>query len=140
MRELVLKLHSTWNQLTGQRIPMGVCSYELEYGWLDFIKAGYTENDLQMVVRYLQAEIRKGDRKPAALRWSNCVKDVLRFAEELELARGSMRRVRPRTPIETAMAAFRPTVAAVTPNETKVTARPVSELIENLKKAAGMRV
>jgi hypothetical protein len=140
MNEKVRDLHKLWNTVTGQNIPMGVCSYELEFGWHEFIKAGFTEADLLLVVRYLQAEIRKGDRKPAALRWRNCVGDVLRFAEEKELALGASKRKVPETPLSRAMSNLRPTLAAVTPDATRITARPVSELIENLKRSAGMTV
>lgn len=138
MNTPIQNLHTTWNRATGQNIPMGVCSYELEHGWHEFIKAGYTESDLLMVIAYLQREIRKGERKPAALRWRNCVGDILRFAEELELARGSMKRKPPETPLARAMSQLRPVIADVTPQAAKSTAVPVSDLIANLKRAAGM--
>jgi hypothetical protein len=136
----IAHLHSAWNRATGQHIPLGVCSYELEFGWHQFIKEGHTEAELVQVIEYLQAEIRKGARKPAALRWRNCVGDVLRFAEELELARGAVKRKVPETPLGRAMRQMRPTVTAVTPDATKVTAVPVNELINNLRRAAGMPV
>ena len=134
------QLHNTWNRATDQNIRMGVCSYELEHGWHEFIKAGHTESDLLLVVRYLQSEIKKGERKPAALRWRNCIGDTLRFGEELELARGALRRKVPETPLSRAMRSLRPVVAAVNHECTQNTARPVSELIANLKQAAGMAV
>lgn len=138
MREQVLKLHAAWNAATQQNIPMGVCSYELEYGWLDFIKAGFTEADLLTVVSYLQREIKKGERKPAALRWRNCIGDTLRFAEELQLARGAMKRNVPETPLGRAMQQLRPVVAQVAPHAAASTAVSAKDLIANLKRAAGM--
>lgn len=140
MNTLIQNLHAAWNGLTGQHIPIGVCSYEVEFGWHQFIKAGYTQADLELVVAYLQTEIRKGERKPAALRFSNCIGDVLRFSEELELAIGAQRQKPKPTALGRAMQQLRPTVTPVTPHETRVTAVPVSELIANLKRAAGMSV
>jgi hypothetical protein len=135
---IIPKLHAAWNRATGQNLPMGVCSYELEHGYHQFLKAGYSEPEMLLVVNYLQAEIRKGNRKPAALRWRNCIGDVLRFAEELELARGAQRNKKPETPIARAMRQLRPVAADVTPNDHKPTAVPVGDLIANLKRAAGM--
>lgn len=140
MKYQIQCLHALWNQLTGQHIPMGVCNYELEYGWLQFIKAGFTPDDLKLVVPYLQAEIRNGDRKEAALRWRNCIGDTLRFAEEKELAVGAGRRRPKPTALAREMQRLRPNVTPVTLSETAVTAVPVGQLIENLKRAAGMRV
>lgn len=129
-------LHSVWNRITGQHLHMGVCSYELEHGWHLFLKAGHTEPELLLVVAYLQGEIRKGERKPGALRWSNCIGNVLRFEEELSLARGALRRKPEPTPRERIVAQFRGTPE---PPE-KHDAKHVSELINNLKRAAGMPV
>ena len=140
MKDKIAALHSAWNTATGQHIPLGVCSYEVECGWLNFIKAGYGEEDLITVVAYLQAEIKKGERKPASLRWRNCVGDTLRFSEEIELARGAMKRKVTETPRSRAILQLRPRAVATTPEETRNTAVPVSELIANLKRAAGMRV
>ena len=140
MNTPIQNLHAAWNRATGQHIPLGVCSYEIEHGWFTFLKAGYTVSDLELVVRYIQAEIRKGERKPAALRWSNCIGDILRFAEELELAIGETRRKPKPTAFARALGQLRPTVAAVTPQQAQVTAVPIGQLIENLKRAAGMAI
>lgn len=134
----IQNLHTAWNRATGQNIPMGVCSYELEHGWHEFLKAGYSESDLLMVISYLQREIKKGERKPAALRWRNCVGDLLRFAEEIELARGALKRKTPETPLGRAMSQLRPVVAQVTPRAAQSSAAHVGDLIANLKRAAGM--
>lgn len=120
-------LHSAWNRITGQSLPMGVCSFEFESGWYQFEKAGYTEADLLLVVRYLQTEIRKGERKPASLRWRNCVGDLLRFAEEVELARGALRQKPPPTPRENALQSFRPNVVDAQPRENTRTASEAAE-------------
>jgi len=125
-------LHAIWNRLTHQSLPMGVCSFELESGWHAFDKAGYGESDLLLVVRYLQGEIRKGNRKEAALRWRNCVGDLLRFGEELELARGALPQKQPPTPKERVLAQARPVVAE-RPVEAMKDAKPIVELIAALR-------
>lgn len=129
-------LHAAWNRFTGQTLRMGVCSFEFEHGYYEFEKAGYNEKDLMTVVRYLQGEIRKGDRKPAALRWRNCVGDLLRFAEELELARGALRQKPPPTPKERVLAQARP-VALPERVTTNDSAQHVSVYIKALRDAVG---
>lgn len=133
----IARIHGIWNKATGQNIPLGVCSYEIEHGWHQWLKAGYGESDLLMVVSYLQGEIRKGERRPAALRWSNCIGDVLRFAEEVQLAKAEKRNLKTApSPREKIVAAFR----ACDPVPATTDAKHVSELIANLKKAAGMKI
>lgn len=129
-------LHAAWNRITGQSLPMGVCSFEFEHGYYEFEKAGYNEKDLMTVVRYLQGEIRKGGRKPAALRWRNCVGDLLRFAEELELARGALRQKPPPTPKDRVLAQARP-VALPERAPANDSAKHVSVYIKALRDAAG---
>lgn len=140
MNEQIKTLHSAWNRATGQDIRMGLCAYSIEFAWHEFIQSGHTEAELLTVVNYLKAEIKKGERKPAALRFSNLICDGLRFSEELELARGAMKRKTPETPLGRAMRQMRPVVAQVTPEAARVTAVPVGDLIANLRKAAGMTI
>lgn len=133
------KLHAAYNEITGSNLRVGIGEYSRERCWFDFIKAGFTEDDLRCVVRHLRREIKESRRQPSCLKFSNLVEHLERFEEDLGMARAKERKA-PAPVHQRALNQLRPTVTAVTPNETKVTARPVSELIENLKKAAGMRV
>lgn len=136
-RAAMAHLHSIWNSVTGQTLPLIVCDYAREFGYHQFIQAGFGEKDIMTVVRYLQREIRQERRQPAALRWSNCIGNITRFAEDLELARGALRNAKPPpTPKERAIACLRPTVAQSGPLEQKVTARPVGDYIRALREAA----
>jgi len=140
MNPAMAHLHSIWNSVTGQSLPLVVCDYAREFGYHQFIKAGFTEADIMTVVRYLQSEIRQERRQPGALRWSNCIGNITRFAEDLELARGVLRNIKPApTPKERALACLRPAVAQSGSLEQN-TAKPIGELIANLKRAAGMTV
>lgn len=112
-----------------------MCDYEREHGWHEFIQSGYTKDDLAQVVRYLQREIQEGNRQPAALRWSNVVGNLCRFAEEQELARAEARKKKP-TAKDKVLEQARPVVAKIKPSDAKVTSRPVSEVIKAMRKAA----
>lgn len=92
------------------------------------------------MVRYLKAQVAKGERKPAALRWSNVCGSLLRFEEELELANGAKRQKPPVSAVQRAVNTLRPTVAQVTPKDAQSSAVHVGVLIANLKRAAGMNV
>lgn len=139
-RTAISALHAAWNRETGQSLRMGICSYELEHGYWQFLNAGHTEAEMATVIRYLRSQIAQDKRQPAALRWSNVMGNEMRFAEELELAIGETRRKPKPTALARALGQLRPTVAALTPQQAQVTAVPIGQLIENLKRAAGMAV
>ena len=60
------RLHEVWNQTTGQNLKLSLCDYQREWGYAQFVKAGFTEEDLRLVIRYLQAEIKAGNRNLGA--------------------------------------------------------------------------
>lgn len=135
-RAEIHRWHSSWNRETGQNIRLGVCSFQIECAWLELINAGHTESELVQVIRYLKGEIAKGERKPAALRFSSLIGNSLRFDEELELARGAARKPKPPTPQQRAVARLRPAISEPITHNT----RSAAELIAQLKAAAGMTV
>jgi hypothetical protein len=135
------ELHATWNSCTGQNLPLILCDYAREFGYHQFIKAGFNEKDIVEVVRYLKRKIKEGTRLEGALRWSNCVGDICRFAEDLAMCRAEERnRKPPPTPLQRVLEQARPTAATMTPKDAQITARPVGELIANLRRAAGMEL
>jgi hypothetical protein len=136
----IASLHAMWNCATQQSLPLILFDYQREWGYHQFIKAGFTEQDILTVVRYLQRKIKEGTRLEGALRWSNCIGDITRFAEDLSFARAEERNRKPApAPRERALEQLRPTAVTLKPEDTQNTGRPVGDLIADLRRAAGMR-
>lgn len=123
-------LHGVYCQLANAQL---VLTMERIYWWSHFKARGFTEADLRLVLRYLWHEIKAERRRYGALKFSNLIQDVDRFEEDLFLARAWDRNYRPvPTSKQQTVAAWHPAMTEpVTP-----TARPISELIAALRKAA----
>lgn len=125
----------TYNQITGFELRHGVFDHR-ETAWLAFIRTGFTVEDLAFVLRWLQTKIQAGTRNPGCLKFSNLIMRPDAFEEELALAKAEKRNMRPpQTPKQKALEQLRPTVSDP---PTQVTARPVNELIAELRRSAGM--
>lgn len=127
-------IHAEYCQLVGDIL----LTFDRMYWWGQWLARGWTVAELRLVVAYLQKEIARGNRYPGSLRWSRLIQQTDNFDEELVLARGSMKRKVPETPLGRAMQQLRPVVAHVTPNAAASTAVSAKDLIANLKRAAGM--
>ena len=64
-------------------LPLSLRSERL---WYELFHAGFNEDDLQRVIRYLQREIRAGRRNVGALKLSNLLQ-LDRFEEDLQISR-----------------------------------------------------
>ena len=95
MKDEVLKLHQLYCDLTGQA-GMGL-RFERERLWFDWVRCGWGEPELRVVVRYLKAGIAEGKRNHGALKFSNLIGQPDRFEEDLFEARRVQRPARPRT-------------------------------------------
>ena len=84
-------LHQLYSQLTGQMLPL---RYHRERMWWELLRAGYTPQEVRLVIRYLQREIRAGRRNVGALKLSNLLQ-LDRFEEDLHI---SHVRLRPELP------------------------------------------
>jgi len=65
-------------------------AYDRERMWCEFLRAGFTLQDLRAVVTYLQREIRQGRRNVGALKLSNLLQ-LDRFEEDLQISRVRLR-------------------------------------------------
>ena len=83
MIERIHQAHALYCRLTGQRVSL---RFDRERLWYELFHAGFTEADLQRVIRYLQREIREGRRKGGALKLTNLLK-LDRFEEDLNISR-----------------------------------------------------
>lgn len=105
--------------------------------WYEFIRAGHSLDDLELVIRWIQRGIRLGTRRTGALRFSTLIERPDLFGEEVQLAKAEKRNVKPSpSPREKMVATFR----ARDPEPEPTDAKHVSELIANLKRAAGMPI
>jgi hypothetical protein len=77
------QLHQTYGRLTGQNLSL---RFDRERLWFEFLRAGFTLDDLIQVVRYLQKEIRHARRNIGALKLSNLLQ-LDRFEEDLNISR-----------------------------------------------------
>ena len=79
--EQITAAHQLYCQLTGQSLRLG---FDRERQWFEWLRAGFTPEDLRRVITYLQREIREGRRNVGALKLSNLLQPD-RFEEDLNL-------------------------------------------------------
>jgi hypothetical protein len=75
--------HQLYCQLTGQNLRLG---FDRERQWYEWLRAGFTPEDLRRVIAYLQREIRHGRRNVGALKLSNLLQPD-RFEEDFNIRR-----------------------------------------------------
>jgi hypothetical protein len=76
-------LHELYCQMTGQCLRLG---FDRERAWYEWLRAGFTAEDLRRVIAYLQREVREGRRNVGALKLSNLLQPD-RFEEDLNIRR-----------------------------------------------------
>ena len=88
--------HQLYCQLTGQSLRLG---FDRERQWFEWLRAGFTAEDLRRVINYLQREVREGRRNVGALKLSNLLQ-LHRFEEDLHIRRVRLQPL-PRPPTNT---------------------------------------
>jgi len=81
--EKIAALHQLYCHLTGQAVRLG---FDRERQWYEWLRTGFTPQDLRRVVAYLQGQIREGRRNVGALKLSNLLQPD-RFEEDLYIRR-----------------------------------------------------
>ena len=95
MIQRIQQAHALYCQLTGQRMSL---RFDRDRLWYELFHAGFTEADLQKVIRYLQREIREGRRNVGALKLSNLLQ-IDRFEEDLNISRVQLYAPKPSRPV-----------------------------------------
>jgi hypothetical protein len=126
MIERIQQAHALYCQLTGQRVSL---RFERERLWFELFRAGFTEADLQIVVRYLQREIRHGRRNVGALKLSNLLQ-LDRFEEDLNISRVALSPPKPSN-------APRPPPPPLTPEEREAARQRGLEMLARFRKENG---
>lgn len=93
MIERIQQAHALYGRLTGQSVSL---RFDRERFWYELFQAGFNEDDLQRVIRYLQREIREGRRNVGALKLSNLLQ-LDRFEEDLNISRVQLYAPKPAT-------------------------------------------
>ena len=83
--------HELYCQLTGQKLSL---RFDRERLWYEFLRAGFSAQDLKSVVAYLQKEIRASRRNVGALKLSNLLQ-LDRFEEDLHISNVRLRSAPP---------------------------------------------
>ena len=81
--EQITAAHQLYCQLTGQSLRLG---FDRERQWYEWLRAGFTPQDLRRVIAYLQREVRENRRNVGALKLSNLLQ-LDRFEEDLNISR-----------------------------------------------------
>lgn len=95
MIERIQLAHALYCRLTGQRVSL---RFDRERLWYELFQAGFNQDDLQRVIRYLQREIREGRRNVGALKLSNLLQ-LDRFEEDLNISRVQLYAPKPSNPV-----------------------------------------
>ena len=95
MIERIQQAHALYCRLTGQRVSL---RFDRERLWYELFQAGFNQDDLQKVIRYLQREIREGRRNVGALKLSNLLR-LDRFEEDLNISRVRLYAPKPANPV-----------------------------------------
>lgn len=90
----IQQAHALYCQLTGQTLRLG---FDRERLWFEILRLGYSLEDVQAVVTYLQREIRAQRRNVGALKLSNLLQPD-RFEEDLQIHRVRLRPPAPSRP------------------------------------------
>src|SRR5512136_1252154 len=83
----IQQAHQLYCQLTGQSLRL---AFDRERMWYELLRAGYTRQDLRLVLTYLQREVRAQRRNIGALKLSNLLQPD-RFEEDLQISRVRLR-------------------------------------------------
>jgi len=88
----VRELHELYCQWTAQTLSL---RFDRERLWYEFLRAGFSAQDLKCVLTYLQKEIRAQRRNIGALKLSNLLQ-LDRFEEDLNISQVRLKPPAPR--------------------------------------------
>lgn len=89
----ITKAHALYERLTGRTLSMHPARM---FAWEKFLVIHkFTEADIELVLCYLQKQIREGNNFPAALWFRNTIEDPAKFEELLNDARARKRNALP---------------------------------------------
>jgi hypothetical protein len=90
----VVAIHELYCRFTGQKLSL---RFDRERLWYEYLRAGFTVEDLRRVIAWLQKEIRHQRRNIGALKLSNLLQ-LDRFEEDLNISRARLSLPPPQPP------------------------------------------
>jgi hypothetical protein len=127
MIERIQQAHAFYCRLTGQRVSL---RFDRERLFYELFHAGFTEADLERVIRYLQREIREGRRNVGALKLSNLLQ-LDRFEEDLNISRVQLYAPKPSNPAAVS------TPAPTNPQEDQAARQRAQEILAKFRAEHG---
>lgn len=89
----ITKAHALYGRVTGRQLALHPARM---FAWEKFLVIHkFTETDIELVLHYLQKQIREGNNFPAALWFRNTIEDPIKFEEILNDARARKRNALP---------------------------------------------
>ena len=129
MIQRIQQVHALYCQLTAQRVSL---RFDRERLWYELFQAGFTQADVQRVIRYLQREIREGRRNVGALKLSNLLQ-MDRFEEDLNISRVALY-----APKATQPAAMPEPSSPTSPEQKKAASQRALELLARFRAENGL--
>ena len=126
LNDRIQQAHALYCRLTGQCVLLRMDRLLL---WEQLFRAGFTETDLQKVIRYLQREIREGRRNVGALKLSNLLQ-LDRFEEDLNISRVQLYAPKPASPT--------PPRPRPTPQEEAASRKRAAQILAKFRSDHGM--
>ena len=103
----IAAIHAAYCEATGFQIRLG---YDRERAWADFLRDGFTTEDLLLVIAWIKREIKAERRREASLLFRNLVVHLDRFEEDCCCAKAHARKPVP-TARDRALRELRPIVS-----------------------------
>lgn len=89
----IVSAHAKFEQLTGKQYQLHMAR---KFAWEKFlVRRKFSEDDMTIVVRYLQKEIREGRTFPPVLWFNNLIEETDKFEEYLNDAKAKARNAQP---------------------------------------------
>lgn len=133
-QEEINRLDLAYQKLSGHKFKSNGIITGREYGWRNFIEAGFKVVDLETVILHIKKKILDGYAHEPRLAWRRLIGDVQIFEDELATALAEKRNLKPTpSPKERVVAQCRP--VAVESARIENTARPIRDWIAELRRS-----
>lgn len=137
MQAQISLLDNAYQKLSGLTLrTRGVVSGR-EEAWYNWMQAGFTLHDLELVIIWLKRRQREGKRDIGSMRFSTLIGNIDRFTEELSMAEAELRNCHPPPSAkEKVIQQARPTLSEPPATEnTKTPGGLIPKLLDEMRKA-----
>lgn len=125
--------HLLYQQLTQSELTLDFCRIDMWRTFIGYRKPPFTHDDLRLVVKRLNHQIKFQKRNPGSLKFRNIIGNPDYFEEDLSEARAALR---PRPPVEKEIT-YGTTRRIVANPGTGEATRSIADVIAAMREAAG---